>query len=80
MKILHLADLHIGKKVNGFCMLKEQDFVLAQAIELINNKKIQAVIIAGDVFDKPVPTIAALELFDNFLNKLSSLKIKTYIT
>ena len=79
MKILHLADLHIGKKVNDFCMLKEQKFVLEQALELIQKEKIEAILIAGDVFDKPIPTIAALELFDEFLNKLSKSKIKVFI-
>lgn len=79
MKILHLADLHIGKKVNDFCMLKEQKFVLEQAVELIKNKKIESVLIAGDVFDKPIPSIGALELFNWFLKELNSLKIKTCI-
>ena len=79
MKILHLADLHIGKKVNDYCMLKEQKFVLEQAINLIKEEKIEILLIAGDVFDKPIPTIAALELFDNFLNKVSKLKIKVFI-
>lgn len=79
MKILHLADLHIGKKVNDFCMLKEQKYVLNQAINLIKKEKIEAVLIAGDIFDKPIPTIAALELFDNFLKELNKLKTKVLI-
>ena len=79
MKILHLADLHIGKKVNDFCMLKEQKYVLNQAIDLIKKEKIEAILIAGDIFDKPIPTIAALELFDNFLKELNKLKIKVLI-
>ena len=79
MKILHLADLHIGKKVNDFCMLNEQKFVLSQAVELIKMEKIEAVLIAGDVFDKPIPPISALELFDNFLKELNSLDVKVLI-
>ena len=79
MKILHLADLHIGKKVNDFCMLHEQKYVLAQSIELIKKEKIIAVLIAGDVFDKPIPTIAALEIFNNFLKELNKLKVKVLI-
>ena len=77
MKILHLADLHIGKKVNDFCMLKEQKFVLEQAIELIKNENIEAVLIAGDVFDKPIPSISALEIFDDFLKNGSFLHLFT---
>jgi len=79
MKILHLADLHIGKKVNDFCMLNEQKYVLSQALELIKNENIQAVLIAGDVFDKAVAPIGALEVFDNFLKELNSLSIKVLI-
>ena len=79
MKILHLADLHIGKKVNDFCMLNEQKYVLAQSIELIKKENIEAVLIAGDVFDKPIPTISALEVFNDFLKKLNELKIKVLI-
>lgn len=79
MKILHLADLHIGKKVNGFCMLNEQKFVLSQALELIKNENIEAVLIAGDVFDRPIPQIGALEVFDNFLKELNRNLIKVLI-
>lgn len=79
MKILHLADLHIGKKVNDFCMLSEQEYVLNQACELIENEQIEAVLICGDVFDKPIPTISALELFDSFLSRLTKLKTKVFI-
>ena len=79
MKILHLADLHIGKKINDFCLLNEQKFVLSQAIELIKNQDIRAVLISGDVFDKPIPPISALELFNEFLNELNFLSVKTLI-
>ena len=70
MKILHLADLHLGKKVNGFCMLQEQRHVLEQSIELVKKQNVQAVLICGDVFDRPIPTIAALEIFEEYLLKL----------
>lgn len=79
MKILHLADLHLGKKVNDFCMLEEQKFVLKQACNLIKKENIEAVLIAGDVFDRPIPPIGALELFDDFLNKLNKLSKKVFI-
>jgi len=79
MKILHLADLHLGKKVNDFCMLKEQKNALEQACDLIKNKNIKAILIAGDIFDKPIPSIGALELFDWFLRKLKKLSTKVFI-
>lgn len=79
MKILHLADLHIGKKVNDFCMLNEQKFVLNQALDLIKKEKIEAVLIAGDVFDKAIPSVSALELFDLFLKELNFLSVKVFI-
>lgn len=79
MKILHLADLHLGKKVNDFCMLKEQENVLEQAYKLIKTENIEAILIAGDIFDRPIPPIGALELFDDFLNKLNKLSKKVFI-
>ena len=79
MRILHLADLHLGKKVNDFCMLNEQKYVLNQAIELVKKENIKAVLIAGDVFDRPIPNIPSLELFDFFLKELNSLSIKVLI-
>lgn len=79
MKILHLADLHFGKKVNDFCMLKEQEHVLGQAYKLIEKENIETILIAGDIFDRPIPPIGALELFDDFLNKLNKLSKKVFI-
>ena len=67
MKFLHLSDLHIGKKVNGISMLEEQRFVLESAIKLIKDEKISFVLIAGDVFDRAIPSVEAMELFDYFL-------------
>lgn len=79
MRILHLADLHLGKKVNDFCMLNEQKFVLSQAVDLIKNEQIEAILIAGDVFDKPIPSIASLELFEEFLAELNKLNVSIFI-
>jgi len=79
MKLLHLSDLHIGKKVNDFSMLKEQEYVLEQIYNLIENKNIEGVLIAGDIFDKPIPSIAALELFNEFLINLSNYNIPVFI-
>ncbi len=73
MKFLHLGDLHLGKKVNDISMAESQKYVLKQAVELVENEKIDVVLIAGDVFDKSVANISALELFSDFLDNLNKL-------
>ena len=70
MKFLHVADLHLGKVVNGFSMLFEQHHVLEQIVEYVDAEKPQAVLIAGDVYDKAVPPTEAVRLFDQFLTDL----------
>ena len=79
MKFLHLGDLHIGKKVNDFSMLEDQKFVLNQALEVVKENNIEAVLISGDVFDRSVPSVYGLELFDNFLNMLNNLNVSVFI-
>lgn len=73
MRFLHLADLHIGKKVNGYSMIEDQAHVLAQILAYAEEKKPQAVLICGDVYDKPQPTEDAVKLFDGFLTRLAEL-------
>ena len=74
MKFLHLADLHIGKSVNGFSMLEEQRNVFAQIINYVKIYAPQAVLIAGDVYDRSVPGVEAVRVFDDFLTALASLE------
>ncbi len=71
MKFVHLSDLHIGKRVNEFSMIEDQRYILDQIIEKIKEEKPEAVIIAGDVYDKPLPPAEAVKLFDDFLYALS---------
>lgn len=73
MKFFHLADLHIGKRVNGYSMLEDQRFVLEQVIAAVAEEKPAAVIIAGDVYDRQVPPAEAVSLFDSFITELSVL-------
>ena len=79
MKIIHLADLHIGKRVNEFSMIDDQKYILNQILEIIDKEKPDAVIIAGDVYDKQVPSIEALELLDSFISDISKRKTTTFI-
>ncbi len=80
MKIIHLADLHIGKRVNEFSMIDDQKYILNQILEIIDKEKPDAVIIAGDVYDKQVPSIEAVELLDSFISDISKRKTTTFIT
>ena len=61
MKLLHIADLHIGKRVNGMSMIEEQANVIAQLVTIARDENVAGVLIAGDVFDRPVPSREALE-------------------
>ena len=79
MKLIHLPDLHIGKRVNEFSMLEDQEYVLIKILNIVDKENADAVIIAGDVYDKSVPSSEAVTLFDNFLYKLSSRKLKTFV-
>ena len=71
MKFLHLSDLHIGKSVNGFSMLPEQEHAFKQIIGYIKTEQPAVVIIAGDVYDRAVPVAPAVRVFDDFLTELA---------
>ena len=79
MKFLHLADLHLGKKVNDISMTEEQIYVLKQAVSLIDENDIDFIVIAGDVFDRPIPPINALEIFSDFLVEIEKRNKKIFI-
>ena len=79
MIIIHLSDLHLGKRVNGFSMLEDKRYILKEILTIIDDEKPQAVIIAGDVYDKPVPPAEAVELFDDFLVKLSHRNVAVFV-
>lgn len=71
MKLIHLSDLHLGKRIYEFSMLEEQRLILRQILTVIDDEKPDAVLIAGDVYDKSVPSVEAVGLFDDFLVQLS---------
>ena len=79
MKLLHLADLHIGKRVYEYSMLEEQKAVLTQAFHMAKEHAVDAVLIAGDVYDKTIPTIEGVKLFDTFLTALKTKEIPVFI-
>ena len=71
MKLIHLSDLHIGKRVNEYSMLEDQKYILKEILGVIDVERPEGVIIAGDVYDKSVPSAEAVELFDDFLVRLA---------
>ncbi len=79
MKLFHLSDLHIGKIVNGYQMLDDQKYILKCILREVENEKPDGVIIAGDLYDVPTPSVAAVQVFDSFISKLSQNGIKVYI-
>lgn len=76
MKILHLADLHLGKRVNEMSMIEDQKYILDQIITLIKEESVEIVLLCGDIYDKSIPTIEAIHLLDEFLDQLSKMAIK----
>lgn len=79
MKILHLSDLHLGKRVNEFSMIYDQECILREILGLIDRNLPDAVVIAGDIYDKSVPPAEAVRLFDFFLNELVARKLEIFI-
>lgn len=79
MKCIHLSDLHLGKRVNEFSMLEDQEFILIKIMNIIDEQQPDAVIIAGDVYDKSVPPAEAVELFDRFLVQLAKRDLKVFV-
>lgn len=73
MRILHLGDLHLGKSVNEFSMIQDQKYILEKIIEIVQVKMVDAVMIAGDVYDRTIPSEEAVKLLDWFLTKLSQM-------
>ncbi|ONI45723.1 hypothetical protein AN641_03335 [Candidatus Epulonipiscioides gigas] len=70
MKILHTSDWHIGKVVNHFSMIEDQEYILNQFIELVDKEKPDVIIIAGDLYDRGVPPTTAVNVLNNILTKL----------
>ena len=79
MKLIHLSDLHLGKRVGEFNMLEEQDYILNVILQLVDEEMPDAVLIAGDVYDKAVPSAEAVQLFDRFLCGLTERHVQTFV-
>lgn len=78
MKLFHISDLHLGKKLNEFSMIEDQEFILREILEIIEEEKPNGVLIAGDVYDKTVPSEEAMKLWDDFLISLAAMKVPVF--
>ena len=78
MKLIHLSDLHLGKRVNEVSMIEDQEYILHQIIRIIKDEKADAVLLSGDIYDKSVPSAEAVTLFDEFLSRLAQLKVQVF--
>ena len=79
MKYIHLSDLHLGKRVNEFSMLEDQEYILAEIIQIIEKERPDGVLIAGDVYDKSMPSAEAVQLFDDFLYRLVKQQVQVFV-
>ena len=79
MKFIHMSDLHLGKRVNEYSMLEDQEYILKKILGIIDREKPNGVIIAGDVYDKSVPPGEAVQLFDSFLTSISAKGIEAFV-
>lgn len=79
VKLIHLSDLHLGKRVNGFSMLEDQQYILAEILRIIDRERPDGVLVAGDVYDKSVPSAEAVALLDDFLVRLSGRALQTFL-
>ena len=73
MRFLHLADLHLGKQMNDWSLLADQEAVLQQIVSIVDSEKADAVLIAGDVYQRSSPQAEAMALFDSFVSQLVEL-------
>lgn len=79
MRLLHLADLHLGKRVHEFSMLEDQRYILKQILGIMEEEYADGVLIAGDIYDKTVPPAEAVQLLDDFLTRIAERKIPVFL-
>lgn len=79
MKLFHLSDLHIGKRVNEFSMIEDQKYILDRILDLADEEKPDGIILAGDIYDKQIPSAEAVQVFDAFITKLAEKKLPVFI-
>ena len=78
MKLIHLSDLHLGKRVNEFSMIEDQKYILNEILRIIDEEAPDGILLAGDLYDRPVPSAEAVQRFDRFLTRLAKRKLPVY--
>lgn len=76
---MHLADLHLGKRVNGFSMMEDQEYLLNRILEIMEEEKPDGLLIAGDVYDKTIPPAEAVRLMDDFLTAVAAKHVPVFL-
>ena len=79
MKLIHLSDLHLGKRLNEFSLGEDQEYILNQILKIVKEEQPDAVVIAGDVYDKAIPSVEAVSMFDEFLVRLAGLRKHIFV-
>lgn len=79
MKLMHLADLHLGKRVNGFSMMEDQEYILNRILEIMEEEQPDGLLIAGDVYDKTIPPAEAVRLMDDFLTAVAEKHVPVFL-
>lgn len=79
MKFIHLSDLHIGKKLNEISLLEDQKYILQQITEIVREQQPDGVLLAGDIYDKAIPSVDAVQILDKFLTALATMKVPVFM-
>ena len=79
MRLIHLSDLHLGKRVNEVSMTEDQKYILQQILRIVKDEKADAVMLSGDIYDKSLPPAEAVTLFVEFLSRLAYVGVKVYV-
>ena len=79
MKLMHLADLHLGKRVNGFSMMEDQEYILNRILEIMEEEQPDGLLIAGDVYDKTIPPAEAVRRMDDFLTAVAAKHVPVFL-
>lgn len=79
MRFVHLSDLHLGKRLNEYSLLGDQEYILTKIINVIDSEKPEGILIAGDVYDKSIPSAEAVQMFDDFLTRLAKRNLQVFV-
>lgn len=79
MKLMHISDLHVGKRVNDFSMLEDQKIIFNEIVQIAVDEAVDGILIAGDIYDKTIPSAEAVDLFDDFITDISKNSIPIFL-